>query len=143
MSRVPITVMGYHCDRCAHEWIPPGGNYDLEPEICPKCHSPSWNTPRKQGNSYEDFKTAIQNVMRATAKPLTWTEIRTTTGLSQLFPNNQWVYRLESDIGLRRQRDNRGIILWHLGENDLEPIQSASPPKRTRKRSENKSESVE
>ena len=22
MARVPITVMGYRCERCAHEWIP-------------------------------------------------------------------------------------------------------------------------
>ena len=25
MARVPITVMGFRCDRCAHEWIPRPG----------------------------------------------------------------------------------------------------------------------
>jgi len=122
MSRVPITVMGYHCDRCGHEWIPRDGKLDVEPKVCPRCHSARWNTPRKEGNSYEDFRTAIQRVMKAAGKPLTWSEVRTVANLTQLFPNNQWVRRLESDIGLRRKRDGRGIILWHLIESNSEPI---------------------
>jgi hypothetical protein len=49
MPKVPITVMGYRCERCAHEWIPrdPGNDPDKEPAVCPKCKSPYWNRARK------------------------------------------------------------------------------------------------
>ena len=45
MPKVPITVMGYRCERCGHEWVPRGGGDD-EPRVCAKCKSPYWNTPR-------------------------------------------------------------------------------------------------
>lgn len=44
MARVPITVTGFRCDRCGHEWVPRGDN-DEEPRVCPNCHSPYWNRP--------------------------------------------------------------------------------------------------
>ena len=49
MPKVPITVMGYRCERCTHEWIPRdlGNDPDKEPAVCPKCKSPYWNRPRK------------------------------------------------------------------------------------------------
>jgi len=43
MGKVKITVDGYKCERCGHEWIP--RNDDL-PTICPKCKSPYWNKER-------------------------------------------------------------------------------------------------
>ena len=107
MSRVPITVMGYHCERCAHEWVPRGGAED-EPRVCPKCRSPWWNRPRKTVMPYEDFRDRVAKSLRDAGKPLTWTEIRTASGLHQAFPNNQWVHRLEADIGLHRQRGTGG-----------------------------------
>ena len=36
--------------------------------------------------------------------------------LPQAFPNNQWVHRMESDIGLIRWRQKDGIIQWELKE---------------------------
>src|SRR5262245_37129880 len=41
VPRVPITVMGFRCERCNHEWIP----RDLQqvPAVCPKCKSPYWD----------------------------------------------------------------------------------------------------
>jgi predicted Zn-ribbon and HTH transcriptional regulator len=118
MARVPITIMGYRCERCGHEWIP-RGNSEVEPRVCPKCRSPWWNKPKKSMMPYEDFKRKIARALRNAAVPLTWTEVRTTAGLPQLFPNNQWVHRLEKDIGLHRKRDPQGIIHWQLKE---EPI---------------------
>src|SRR5208283_570154 len=88
MARVPITVMGFRCDRCGHEWIP--RSIDDEPRVCPnpKCHSPYWNRPGKRGRmSYDDFKAKISDVLRRAGKPLTWTEVRTTANLPQAFPN--------------------------------------------------------
>jgi hypothetical protein len=103
--------MGFRCDRCGHEWIPK--KFDKEPQACPKCKSPYWNQPRQKTN-YADFKEAIGRILRQSGKSLTWTEIRTIGELPQLFPNNRWVKQLETDIGLRRSRDNHGIIRWHL-----------------------------
>ena len=41
MARVPITVMGFRCDRCDHEWVPRGAA-DTEPKVCPNCKSVYW-----------------------------------------------------------------------------------------------------
>lgn len=117
MARVPITVMGYRCDRCQHEWIPRRGPID-EPRVCPACHSALWNQPEKKPRmSYEDFRDKIAGVLKAAGKPLTWTEIRTQAALPQTFPNNQWVHRMEKDIGLTRRREKDGIIHWELKES--------------------------
>ena len=32
------------CNRCNHEWALRSTS---EPVMCPKCHSPYWNKPRK------------------------------------------------------------------------------------------------
>lgn len=112
MPRVPITVMGYHCDRCGHEWIPKGAQN--EPAVCPKCKSPYWNRPRRSMLTYEDFRDKVQSILKAKG-PLTWTEIRTVAKLPQAFPNNKWVRRLEDDISLNRNKDAHGIFKWDVG----------------------------
>jgi DNA-directed RNA polymerase subunit RPC12/RpoP len=114
MARVPITVMGYRCERCSHEWIP--RDSEQEPSVCPKCKSPYWNRPRKITSmlTYEDFRDKIRDTLQKSG-PLTWTEIRTSAKLPQAFPNNKWVHRMESDIGLKRNKDTHGIIKWKLG----------------------------
>jgi DNA-directed RNA polymerase subunit RPC12/RpoP len=114
MPRVPITVMGYRCERCSHEWIPKDA--ENEPAVCPKCKSPYWNRPRKTTSmlTYEDFRDKIRSVLDAHG-PLTWTEIRTAAKLPQAFPNNKWVHRMEQDIGLKRNKDAYGIFKWHVG----------------------------
>ena len=112
LPRVPITVMGYRCERCKHEWIP----RDLvrEPTICPKCKSPYWDRPKESKMAYEDFRDNVKDTLKASDQPLTWTEVRTAAGLPQKYPNNQWVRRMERDIGLERKRDKQGIIQWAL-----------------------------
>jgi hypothetical protein len=117
MARVPITVMGCRCERCAYEWIP--RDLDVEPEACPRCKSPYWNKPRKAGSTapmttFDEFKTAVEKAIRNAGQSLTWTEIRTTARLPQKFPNNQWVHQLEREIGLTRSKDANGIIKWSL-----------------------------
>ena len=64
--------------------------------------------------NYEEFKAAIERTLRTAGGELTWTEIRTLAKLPQKFPNNQWVHKMEEDIGLRRRRDAHGIIKWGL-----------------------------
>jgi len=113
MARIPITIMGYKCERCNHEWVP---NSDKEPKACPKCHSPHWDTPCKATPvlTYEEFRDKIGDTLKKKGS-LTWTEIRTAAKLPQAFPNNKWVHRMETDINLRRNKDVHGIIRWSLG----------------------------
>jgi hypothetical protein len=121
VARVPITLMGFRCDRCGHEWIP--NNVEKEPRVCPspKCHSPYWNAPGKTGRmSYDEFKNKILDVLRRATNPLTWTEVRTKASLPQAYPNNQWVHRMETDIGLLRRRESDGIIHWLLKDVTLD-----------------------
>lgn len=114
MARVPITVLGYRCERCSYEWIPRDREQDREPKTCPKCKSPYWNQPRRSAMSYEEFRDKIKEALAAADNGLTWTEVRTATSLPQMFPNNRWVRRLEADIGLERSREKQGIIRWRL-----------------------------
>ncbi len=106
--------MGYQCERCGHEWIP-RGDLAEEPRVCPKCKSPYWNQPRVRGSAttYENFRSRVRSELEKAAEGLTWTEIRMAAKLPQSFPNNQWVRRLEADIGLKREREG-GAILWRI-----------------------------
>ncbi len=117
MSRVPITVMGYRCDRCGHEWIP-RGEAEREPRTCPHCKSAHWNAPKKRPQmTYVEFRDKVKSVLSKAEVPLTWTEIRTRGELPQVFPNNVWVRQMEKDgrIVLNRKRQKDGIIRWSLG----------------------------
>ena len=142
MARVPITVMGFRCERCGHEWIPRGGQDD-EPRVCPKCRSPWWNRPKKAMMTYDVFKTKIFDTLRDAGKPLTWTEVRTVAGLHQLFPNNQWVHRLEKDIGLQRHRESDGTIHWKLSEKVVGNSAPTQVAEQKRPRSRRKQGAVE
>jgi predicted Zn-ribbon and HTH transcriptional regulator len=39
-----ITMTGYRCERCSHEWLP---RNKVKPVICPKCKSAYWNRPAR------------------------------------------------------------------------------------------------
>jgi hypothetical protein len=140
MSRVPITVMGFRCERCSHEWIPRGSG-DEEPRVCPKCRSPWWNKPRKAMMPYDEFRDRVVKALREAERPISWTEVRTAAGLRQAFPNNQWVHRLETDAGLHRQRDSGGVIHWSLTKRqdlDLFQPEAAQTPKQDKPSSRRK-----
>ena len=66
--------------------------------------------------TYEEFRDKVEETLRESANPLTWTEIRTTSGLPQALPNNRWVRRMDGEIGLVRDRDKKGVIRWALSE---------------------------
>ena len=82
--------------------------------------------------SYEDFRDKIAATLSDACKPLTWTEVRTKANLPQAFPNNQWVHRMETDIGLLRRRKSDGIIHWLLKDATLDPG-STTPPQASNK----------
>jgi hypothetical protein len=93
--------------------------------------------------AYEDFRDKIATALQQARNPLTWTEIRTSTGLPQLFPNNQWVHRLEKDIGLRRTRDASGIIHWKVSTASVADAATPQIADAPRARSGRKQGSVE
>ena len=41
-----VTLDGYRCERCGHEWVP--RNKAEAPKVCPKCKSPYWDRPRRE-----------------------------------------------------------------------------------------------
>jgi len=45
-----ISLEGYACERCGHKWISRGNQKENEPRVCPRCHSPYWNVPRRNKN---------------------------------------------------------------------------------------------
>lgn len=64
--------------------------------------------------TYEDFKRIIEEELRKSPNGLTWTQIRERRPeIYQKFPANQWVRRMEKDIGLIRSK-KAGKTIWRL-----------------------------
>ena len=81
----------------------------------PKVQEPLLEYTEKIPLDYEEFRSKVERaLLSAGPSGLTWTEVRTQAGLPQAFPNNQWVRRMEQDLGLDRRRDTHGIIHWRL-----------------------------
>ena len=76
---------------------------------CPAGFSPAQEDPM----SYDEFKNEVRRVLVEVGRPIQWGEIRQRAGLQQKFPNNQWVKRMEADIGLVREI-KAGKTLWRL-----------------------------
>jgi uncharacterized protein YeaO (DUF488 family) len=68
--------------------------------------------------SYEVFKSKIINLLNENTSGLTWTKIQQVLDLPQIVPNNKWVRRLESETGLRREKDD-GDTFWFLPSKGL------------------------
>jgi hypothetical protein len=45
MAKIKVTLPGFRCDRCGHEWAPRKAN--AQPVVCPSCKSPYWDKPKK------------------------------------------------------------------------------------------------
>lgn len=51
-----LHLLGYHCERCKHDWVP--RVQEQEPKVCPKCKSPYWNRPRRAARETQtEYKT--------------------------------------------------------------------------------------
>lgn len=46
MAKIEIRVQGYKCNKCGHTWQK--RNKSLEPRMCPKCKSVTWNDTKKK-----------------------------------------------------------------------------------------------
>ena len=42
MAEIPVEVIQYICERCAHMWVARKGR----PRQCPRCKSVWWDTPK-------------------------------------------------------------------------------------------------
>ena len=42
----PINKEGFTCQKCGWQWIPK--KIDKRPRVCPGCHSPWWDQPKRQ-----------------------------------------------------------------------------------------------
>jgi hypothetical protein len=123
MARVPITVLGYQCERCGHQWIPRrAGNSAVDPRICPSCNSASWNRAKEPRMGYEEFRGMVAKALGDAGRALSWREVRVLAKLPQMFPNTQWIHRLEKDIRMERIRSADGVVRWRLqGGIDAKP----------------------
>lgn len=65
-------------------------------------------------SDYEAFRARISRALSSSKIGLTWTQLRDSLGLPQRVPNNIWVRRLESDIGLLRVKSAGKGTLWKL-----------------------------
>lgn len=66
---------------------------------------------------YEDFKKSVKNILERHPSGLTWTQVRDKLNFPQKYPNNQWVRRLEKEIGLKRIKIG-GDLFWS-SENEI------------------------
>jgi len=64
--------------------------------------------------TYEEFKQIVKEELEKAPDGLTWSQIRERRPeLYQKFPANQWVRRMEKDIGLTRST-LAGKTIWRL-----------------------------
>ena len=64
---------------------------------------------------YEDFRDAIEQILKNETHGLSWTQIRRRLQLSQRTPYHKWVKKMEKDIGLVREK-NGSRTLWRLAK---------------------------
>lgn len=49
MAKIVITMPGYRCERCEHEWVARSRrSAEGPPRICPKCKSALWDIPKRE-----------------------------------------------------------------------------------------------
>ena len=60
-----ITLKGYLCGRCGHQWVP---KENVKPRVCPKCKSPYWDTPRKTSLKEQFMKEDLQKIKKESRK---------------------------------------------------------------------------
>lgn len=69
----------------------------------------------KDSVGYDNFKDKIEEILKTSEIPLTWTQIKEKAGFTQKVPNNKWVRQMENDIGLKREKDKKTKkILWSI-----------------------------
>ena len=116
MPKVSVSLEGFACARCGHQWVARGPSRPV-PKACPSCKSLLWDESRPAGViTYEEFRDRVQALLRRSREGLTWAELRAAGGFATTRPNASWAGRLAVDIGLRRQYEGRRALVWRLAE---------------------------
>lgn len=63
---------------------------------------------------YVDFRDSIQTELRRNPEGLTWPQLRDRLSLPYQSPCQEWVLRLEQEIGLKRTKRTRRAYTWIL-----------------------------
>ena len=66
---------------------------------------------------YVDFRDAIQSELRRSPEGLTWVQLKDRLDLPCDRPCQTWVYRMEEEIGLTRERGTERAFVWKLSRN--------------------------
>jgi hypothetical protein len=67
---------------------------------------------------YIDFRDRIQNVLINHPSGLTWKELKKQCDLPYDQPCQTWVYQLEQEIGLSRERGSHRAFLWKISPTE-------------------------
>jgi hypothetical protein len=70
--------------------------------------------------TYLQFRDLIQAKLRERRRGMTWRELRDDLGLPYDRPCPEWTRRLESDIGLIRQKRTGNAFVWLCGSRSNE-----------------------
>ena|ERR1044072_1268847 len=62
MARVSITVIGFKCERCGHEWVP--RSEGDAPRVCPNCNSAWWDTPPSPLTTEKQIARVVEAILR-------------------------------------------------------------------------------
>lgn len=63
---------------------------------------------------YVEFRDSIQTALREYPNGMTWRELRDNLDLPYDSPCQEWVYRLEEEIGLTRTKGTGRALIWRL-----------------------------
>lgn len=114
MLKVPITVMGYRCQRCGHGWTP---RAEAEPRVCPKCKSPYWNRLRRRTNGRVGLTTPHPRSARGLTPSDPSTPLRTGSAQGRLKVSGGVVTRAEAS-GFWTDRSLQDIV----AEQGVHPV---------------------
>jgi hypothetical protein len=63
---------------------------------------------------YVDFRDSIRDELRRNPDGLTWPQLRVRLSLPYQSPCQEWVHRLEEEIGLKRIKGSGRAFLWKV-----------------------------
>lgn len=70
---------------------------------------------------YTAFRDLIQSALEREPDGLTWVELQRRLDLPYKQPCQTWVYQLEAEIGLRRDRRQGRALVWQIAPDANKP----------------------
>jgi hypothetical protein len=63
---------------------------------------------------YDEFKELIHKALISNPDGLTWKELKSKYNLPYETPCQTWLYQMEEEIGLSRERENQRAYTWKI-----------------------------